>query len=175
MTNSHAFNLVEQLVCKKASMDKIIDSIQDYRPFNAEDAIQSMPYSGLIGSGIGALLGGASGVAHNMTKGEDEEEADMSKRLLTGALTGGGLGVGASLLGPSIREPALDMEDAYIRHHMTKDIPSRAKLNHWMTNKIMDGRRTFMAEQAKQTSVADMMDRFQKLQQESQGPGNIEG
>jgi len=101
MTFSKQQELAEALVIKKAGLDDILQSIEQYKAFNVEDSWDAAPITaglgGLGGALAGAGIGGGRAIINKLFGNEEEEEEDgILKKTLRGAgiggLAGGALG-----------------------------------------------------------------------------------
>jgi len=107
MTNAQQFNLIGSLVMlKRAGMEKMIEAIGDYRPFNTSDSWKGSLAGGGAGAALGALLGGGGALVSDLLSDEEEKRSETAGSVLKGigggALTGGAIGAGLPLLPPAL-------------------------------------------------------------------------
>jgi hypothetical protein len=115
MNYSKLFDKAQAVMSKKADMDKVIQDIKAYRPFNISEAAGATGKSTLTGMGLGAALGGgANAVRGLLTKDKDEEGRKNKKpSILGGALGGAALGA----LGGAVLPHAAVGMSPYIANH----------------------------------------------------------
>jgi len=94
------------MLLKQAGMEKIIESLGDYRPFNTGDSWKGSLVGGLGGAGLGALLGGGGALVSDLITDEEEKKRDTALNMLKGTLGGAAIGGGIGAVSPQI-PPAL--------------------------------------------------------------------
>jgi hypothetical protein len=189
MNNTRRFELAEALAIKYATMEKVIQSIQQYRPFLAEDSRKAIPYTGAAGAlagGLGgAVLGGGGALLKKLTRDKDSEEEAPSilggalKGGLIGGTIGGGLGVLSPLAGPS----AVPHIGDAIRSRVTADEKQRMVTAPKWYEKLLPqkGRDSWADLQGRsskavthvglpQMTIKDFMDAYQEAKAQQENP-----
>lgn len=99
MNHTRQFEVSESVLNKRADMQKVINAIEEYRPWNARDARSAMPYTAAAGAGAGAILGGGSAMVQRLF-GKDEEDEEDKPSVWKRALAGAGFGALAGAQSP---------------------------------------------------------------------------
>lgn len=86
---------------KRADMQKLIQTIGDYKPWNVDDANKATPYTAGLGGLAGAAIGGGSAALERLfgKKEDEEDEPSILGRAVKGGLIGAGLGAVAPGIG----------------------------------------------------------------------------